>query len=64
MEPDYNVENAIYMHLNIIQSIKTVVESTRESYLGELLFSNKYAKVIEMSQKYLLSWVVHLGWMV
>lgn len=54
MEPDYNVENAIYTHLDIIQSIKTVVESTRESYLGELLFSNKYVKVIKMSQKYLL----------
>lgn len=36
MEPDYSVEDAIYMHLDIIKSIKTIVDLTRV-YLGELL---------------------------
>lgn len=36
---------AAYMHLDII-SIKTILESTWEDYLGALPFSNKYVKVI------------------
>ena len=29
MEPDYSVEDAIYMHLDIIKSIKPIVDLTR-----------------------------------
>lgn len=37
MEPDYSIEDAVYMHLDIIKNIKTIVDSTRV-YLGKLLF--------------------------
>lgn len=50
MEPDYGVEDAIYMHLDIIKSIKTIVDLTRV-YLGELLFSNECVKKIEIAHR-------------
>lgn len=50
MEPDYSVEDAIYMHLDIIKSIKPIVDLTRV-YLGELLFSNEWVKKIEMAHR-------------
>lgn len=49
MEPDYSVD-AIYMHLDIIKSIKTIVDLTRV-YLGELLFSNECVKKIEIAHR-------------
>lgn len=37
------------MQIDITKNIKTVVESARGHYPGEVTFSNKYGKVLEMS---------------